>query len=185
MIFTSKVRKAQKFAIKAHGDQKYGDEFPYAIHLMAVVSVLLRFGITGEDLLCVAWLHDTLEDTQATYEEIVTYFGQEIADAVSALSEPKGGNRKWRHEQTYPRIRLNAQATLVKLADRIANIESGGKKIGMYAKEHADFKAALINVQIGFTYSDAAQNMWHHLDDLVLSIPALWQIERHEHMRGV
>lgn len=137
------VYRAKRYATKAHADQKYGEEFPYVLHLQAVESVLLRFGIFDEDLRVVAWLHDVLEDTDAEYEDVVTFFGREIADIVAAVTEPKGGNRKWRHEQTYPKIAANYKALIVKLADRIANVESGGNKVQMYRDEYSMFKDEL------------------------------------------
>ena len=158
------VYRAKKFAVKYHGDQKYGGEFPYAIHLQAVESVLLRFGIFDVDLRAAAWLHDTLEDTTARYEDIETLFNARVAGAVSAVTEPKGGNRAWRHEQTYPKIRLSPDAVVVKLADRIANVESGGSLNDMYRKEYPAFKRAL------YRDNDAEHilSMWSYLDTLLV-----------------
>jgi (p)ppGpp synthase/HD superfamily hydrolase len=167
-----KVYRAKRYAVRAHGDQKYGDEFPYALHLQAVESVLLRFGIFDEDLRVAAWLHDVLEDTDAEYEDLVTFFGREIADIVAALTEPKGGNRKWRHAQTYPRIAQNYKSVLVKVADRIANVESGGRLVEMYRKEHADFKTAL---QANYDKFDTDQiviidSLFDYLDELLIEV---------------
>lgn len=164
------IERAKAYALQHHGDQKYGDEFPYSVHLQAVVSVLYRFEIANETRVSIAWLHDVLEDTNATYEDLITFFGVEIADAVAALTEPKGGNRAWRHSQSYPRIRQNANALIVKLPDRIANVESGGKKVGMYRKEHAEFKQALLpNLMLANT--TILQPMWDHLDSLLVAQP--------------
>lgn len=160
------LENARRFANKAHKGQTYGEEFPYQVHLQAVESVLLRFDITGELLRAVAWLHDTLEDTTTTYEDLVTFFGKEIADTVADLTEPKGGNRAWRHEQTYPRIARNEKAIIVKLADRIANVEAGGNKTGMYRKEHASFKRHLI----GYSENPIVKAMWEHLDSILILV---------------
>lgn len=167
------LHNARVYATKAHNGQTYGGEFPYVIHLQAVESVLLRFGITDENLRCAAWLHDVLEDTDLTYEDLVMFFGSEVANIVAALTEPKGGNRKWRHSQTYPRIRQNNDAIIVKLADRIANVEAGGRKLGMYRKEHHDFKHALYNVdELRETrYHDVVREMWNYLDSLLIVAP--------------
>jgi (p)ppGpp synthase/HD superfamily hydrolase len=172
MITSELLNRAKKYAITAHGDQKYGDEFPYAIHLQAVESVLIRFGITTERHRIAAWLHDVLEDTDRTYEEVGMFFGVEVAEIVAALTEPKGGNRKWRHDQTYPRIRENVDAIIIKLADRIANVESGGKKVVMYRKEHIDFKNALSGPTVPMDAETAKviRHMWEYLDDLLVTI---------------
>jgi (p)ppGpp synthase/HD superfamily hydrolase len=162
---TDLVKRAKEFAKVHHAGQKYGGEFDYfAQHLQVTESVLLRFGIADEYLRCGAILHDVLEDTGATYEEVEMYFGDRVAKMVSALTEPKGGNRKWRHEQTYPRIRVNQDAIIVKLADRIANVEANGDKVGMYKKEHADFKKEVLN------YCDTVvgKEMIGYLDELLI-----------------
>lgn len=169
MISTTKVNYAKKYAIAAHGDQKYGEEFPYAIHLQAVESVLIRFGMFNETLLCAAWLHDVLEDTDKTYEEMSSYFGIAVADIVAKLTEPKGGNREWRHAQTYPRIAQDVNAVIVKLADRIANIEAGGDKAGMYLKEYFGFKLALVSHSLPMVGTDVMQ-MWNYLDELMIEL---------------
>lgn len=165
------VERAKIYALQHHGDQKYGDEFPYSVHLQAVVSVLYRFEIANPTRVCIAWLHDVLEDTDAQYEDLITFFGLEIADAVAALTEPKGGNRAWRHGQAYPRIRQNGDALIIKLADRIANVESGGKKVGMYRKEHAEFKAVLSNNMLGTYMHTPLRDLWEHLDSLLVVQP--------------
>lgn len=167
------IYRAKRYAVRAHGDQKYGDEFPYVLHLQAVESVLLRFGIFDEDLRMAAWLHDVLEDTDSEYEDLVTFFGREVADIVAILTEPKGGNRKWRHAQTYPRIAQNYKAIIVKVADRIANVEAGGKKVDMYRKEHGDFKAALqSNYGTMFDVDQVVMmnSLFDYLDELLIEV---------------
>lgn len=161
---TVTINNAKLFAVKNHGDQKYGDEFPYAIHLQACESVLLRFGLTDAELRICAWLHDVLEDTVATYEDVELYFGTRVASIVSAVTEPKGGNRAWRHSQTYPRIRLLKEAVIIKLADRIANVEFSGKRRDMYKKEYGEFKKALYLS----SDPDVILQMWSHLDSLMI-----------------
>ena len=161
---TEKILQAKRFAIKAHGDQKYGNEFPYAIHLQAVESVLLRFDIVDENIRCAAWLHDTLEDTNIQYEEIELFFGKEVANIVSRLTEPKGGNRKWRHYETYPKIKELEEAVILKLADRIANVEAGGDKVKMYIKEYAFFKESLFDDK----QLEITKKMWLHLNALMI-----------------
>ena len=62
---TEEVKRAREFAIKAHGDQMYGDE-PYIVHLDEVAGILHEFGIMETiftNAYIVAYLHDTIEDT--------------------------------------------------------------------------------------------------------------------------
>lgn len=155
-----KLLTAKRFAIRAHGQQKYSVDFPYSFHLQQVENVLMTFGHFEEDIRIAAWLHDTLEDTEATYEEILTRFGEQVATLVACVTEPKGGNRAWRHAQTYPKIAANGQAVLLKLADRIANVEAGGK-MDMYLKEHVEFKRALFK-------QGEHEEMWTYLDSLLV-----------------
>lgn len=158
-----KLDTARRFAIRAHKDQKYSTEFPYAFHLQQVENILMTFGIYDEDMRIAAWLHDTLEDTEVTYEEIETYFGSNVTALVSAVTEPKGGNRAWRHQQTYPRIASIPQAITLKLADRLANVEASGK-LEMYRKEHVEFKKALFDPAC----DHPTLLMWQYLDSLVV-----------------
>lgn len=166
------LQNAQKFATLRHAGQKYGDEFDYPIHLAAVDAVGLRFGEFDVIDRAINWLHDVREDTETSYDELVLFFGREVADAVEAMTEPKGGNRKWRHQQTYPRIRQNIRSVKAKLRDRIANVESGGKKTGMYRKEHPEFKEAFYNLDYEISENDrlVLSKMWTHLDGLLMSV---------------
>lgn len=167
-ITTPKIELARAFAIKAHGNQKYGDEFPYAIHLQAVESVLIRFGfMENEHLRCCAWLHDVLEDTETTYQTLRNTFGDDIAYTVSLLTEPKGGNRRWRHELTYPKIAESERALIVKLSDRIANIEAGGGRVNVYVEEHGDF-CLLLRDKRDYLNKQAIDDMWTYIGQLLL-----------------
>lgn len=159
------VERAETFARLAHGDQRYG-EFAYAIHLRAVVTVLQRFGVDDPVILAAGWLHDVLEDTQRTPEDLRLFFGEDVTAIVEALTEPKEGNRAARHAATYPKIRAHPWARLVKLADRIANVEAGGPLVTMYLKEHAAFKAALYPGGHNLVEDD----MWAHLDNLLVRV---------------
>lgn len=74
-----RTQAARDFAVKAHGDQQYG-QHPYSYHLDAVAALVVPF---GEDFQIVAYLHDTVEDTATTVEEIEATFGRAIAECVS------------------------------------------------------------------------------------------------------
>ena len=64
----AKAARAREFAAHAHGNQRYGDG-PYVEHLAKVVAVLTDFGYQG-DYLCAGWLHDVVEDTCTTLDDI-------------------------------------------------------------------------------------------------------------------
>ncbi len=142
---------AKEFAIAKHANQKYGDR-PYSYHLAQVSQVLIEFGYAcDEAIMAAAWLHDTLEDTEVQYEDLVSDFGREAADIVFAVTNEPGGNRVERFRKTALKIQLNKKALAVKLADRIANTEaslqSNPKLYKMYLKEFPLFKELLCNPQ--------------------------------------
>lgn len=168
----SKVEEAKLFALKAHENQKYGI-CPYSKHLGDVVACLERFGFKNqvasenplvENILSAGWLHDTIEDVSVTREEIAEKFGDEIADIVSRVSDEKGANRRERKALTYPKIRGNFGATVVKLADRIANVESSqlenAAHFAKYVEEQNEFHAAVYVPML-------ADPMWNYLRILI------------------
>jgi (p)ppGpp synthase/HD superfamily hydrolase len=137
--------RARDFAVLAHGGQKYGTH-PYGVHLAAVRKVLADFGHAGA-LAVAAWLHDTVEDTSATREQIEAEFGPEVAALVWAVTGV-GQNRKERVADAYAKMRALPEAITLKLADRIANSEASAKDnpklLAMYRSELPTFEAALM-----------------------------------------
>jgi guanosine-3',5'-bis(diphosphate) 3'-pyrophosphohydrolase len=130
-----------------HGDQRWGD-YPYIEHLDRVMGVLRDLGVTNKAMLTAAYLHDVVEDTSITVEELSATFGYRVAFLVDLLTEPKGGNRKTRHAAAYPRVRMDPDAIVIKLADRLVNIRGSGSARDdelrkMYRREHDEFVQAL------------------------------------------
>jgi guanosine-3',5'-bis(diphosphate) 3'-pyrophosphohydrolase len=151
----------KRFAIEAHGDQHYGDA-PYVAHLQAVHDVLVEFGYLNEDLLAAAWLHDVLEDTTTTFEDLSREFGLRVAQIVKGVTNELGKNRAERHAKTYPKIASDLDCVTLKLADRIANMRAsltGKKFIAMYRGEYPEFRAAL-------RPGGGCEAMWIELDRL-------------------
>ena len=151
MGFTSRepieqLRESRLLALKFHGDQKYGD-LPYEVHLDHVVGVLRRFGVTDIDLLCAGYLHDTIEDTEATKKMLAIFTNERVAELVDAISDGEGQNRKERKERPYTLIPTVQDAIILKLSDRIGNLENGhaneSSLVQMYRKEQAEFEARL------------------------------------------
>lgn len=155
---------AKEFALKAHGNQKYGKS-PYGYHLHKVVNVLKRFGHESNLLLASAWLHDVVEDTYVNISEIEQIFGTEIASVVDLVTNVSGIPKKKSKVLTYSRIATNPTAMTVKLADRIANVEEGilnakTGKVSKYRKEHTLFSSLLGNTH--------EPEMWSYLNGLLL-----------------
>jgi (p)ppGpp synthase/HD superfamily hydrolase len=168
-IELSLVDRAREFGAARHAraGQLYGGQ-PYSVHLEAVEKVLLSFGYTDPVLLAAAWLHDTKEDTGATSEELVALFGDEVAHIVDLVTDKPGKNRRERHTATYPLIAADEKATVLKLADRIANVEAcvAARDLGrlrMYQKEHGHFREVLWRPGTG--------DLWDHLDGLLAKKP--------------
>lgn len=155
---------AREFAIKAHGDQRYGN-LPYEAHLHDVRMVIIRFALnlangTLSDLLNAAWLHDVMEDTPIKLSSIIQQFGTEVARMVWAVTGI-GANRKERNASAYRKIReYGLPAVILKLADRIANTEHSithqTRHLEMYRREFPEFEAALYR-------AGEADAMWAHL----------------------
>jgi (p)ppGpp synthase/HD superfamily hydrolase len=156
------VIEARQVAVKAHGTQDYDGIFPYEKHLDDVVAVLKRFSIVHPKYLCAGYLHDTIEDGAVSYNKIKRHFGIEVAEMVYCVTDEMGRDRKEKKTKTLPKTASNKDAIIIKLADRIANIEHGGK-IDMYAKEYSDFKQALF---IGATH-EISHPLWDHLETLL------------------
>ena len=158
---------AKEFAFEKHYGQIYGKDesiVPYVKHLQDVVDVLIRFGYSDEVILNAAWLHDSIEDTNTSYNDIKKLFGEEVAEMVYAVTDELGRNRKQRKSKTYPKIMANEKALLIKLADRIANIEYAIKwesNLGdMYKKEQRDFEITLRKQGV-------FDKLWDHLNGLL------------------
>lgn len=159
------VRAARSFALEAHADQRYGDE-PYQVHLAAAVAVLRRFGVSDPDLLSAAWCHDTLEDTTATREGLEGAIGARAAELVWRVTNEAGHSRSERNAATYPKLVADPDAVLVKLADRVANVEacwaSRSNKLFTYHAEYPSFRGAL-----RVALDETAIELWTHLDTLL------------------
>lgn len=126
------VARARRYAEHAHGAidhrRKYSGR-PYVEHLERVAQRVA--GVTDDrDAIAAAWLHDVVEDTPATIEDIEREFGASVAQLVRALTDadPSQGNRA--HRKAIDRERLvtaPAAAQTVKLADLLDNAEDIGR----------------------------------------------------------
>ena len=124
------LSKAYKFAVKAHEKQKRDEGSPYIIHPIAVANILTDLKLDSATI-ATGLLHDTIEDTHATYKTIVNEFGKEVADLVDgvtkisefenqAISNSKAENFRKLILATSKDIRV----LLVKLADRLHNMRT-------------------------------------------------------------
>ena len=117
------VKRAELFAKKKHSKLTRQDGSPYSEHLEAVVNRLKSLGVINEELLCAGWLHDTIEDTETSFDNLYEQFGSKVAVLVSTLSKDTSLPKK-KKEQAYLKQLKEASfdAKLVKLCDISANL---------------------------------------------------------------
>jgi len=122
--------KAYNFAIDAHKNQKRDSGDPYAIHPIAVASILTELKLDSATI-ATGLLHDTIEDTYATYETIKEEFGQEVADLVNGVTKISVFENQAVENSKAENFRKLILATskdirvlLVKLADRLHNMRT-------------------------------------------------------------
>jgi len=125
-----KLSKAYDFAIKAHKNQKRESGDPYSNHPIAVASILTELKLDSATI-ATGLLHDTIEDTHATYETIKDEFGQEVADLVDGVTKISVFENKATSISKAENFRKLILATskdirvlLVKLADRLHNMRT-------------------------------------------------------------
>ena len=125
-----KLSKAYDFAIKAHKYQKRDSGDPYSNHPIAVASILTELKLDSATI-TTGLLHDTIEDTHATYKTIKDEFGQEIADLVDGVTKISVFENKATANSKAENFRKLILATskdirvlLVKLADRLHNMRT-------------------------------------------------------------
>jgi len=139
MNHTPQIKKAIQFAAKKHHGQfrRETEPLPYVTHLFSVALLVAEDG-ADDDVVTAALLHDTLEDTETTREEIVAAFNERVAELVESVTEVKEkGGRKlaWREYKTDYLARVEGasdDAVLISIADKIDNIES---KLEAFEKE--------------------------------------------------
>jgi guanosine-3',5'-bis(diphosphate) 3'-pyrophosphohydrolase len=153
--------EARAWCIAAHGKQTYGDR-AYSFHLDAVLAILERFNVANSYNRYAAYGHDVLEDTKKKLlDMLLAGFPLRAALLCWLVTDKSGATREERKSRTYPFIALWQEAVILKLADRIANVERG-EKVEMYCLEYTQFRVALYNPR-----HRKARELWAHLDHLM------------------
>ena len=169
-----KLDKAYSFAIKAHQNQKRESGDPYSVHPIEVANILTELKLDSATI-TTGLLHDTIEDTFATYETIKSEFGDEVADLVdgvtkiSVLENTATSNSK---AENFRKLILatskDIRVLLVKIADRLHNMRT----IKAISKEDKRKRIAQETMEI---YAPLADRMGMHrirdeLEDLSFEI---------------
>lgn len=172
MRLTKNILDAQIYALKQHAHKEYGENVPYAVHLIYVVSVIQRHigSLKKEDheaVVIAGWLHDVCEDSGISYNEIKKLFGERVANIVGSVTNEWGASRNEKSSKTLPKTAQNRLGVYVKLADRIVNTSfskmTGSSMYKKYCTEYEEFKKVLYA-------SDEYESMWSELDELSLKV---------------
>ncbi len=169
-----KLDKAYNFAVKAHKSQKRASGDPYSVHPIEVANILTELKLDSATI-TTGLLHDTIEDTFATYDTIKQEFGDEVADLVegvtkiSVFENSAGANSK---VENFRKLILatskDIRVLLVKIADRLHNMRT----IKAITKEDKRKRIAQETMEI---YAPLADRMGMHrirdeLEDLSFEI---------------
>jgi len=161
MTTSNLIAKARQYAITCHEarNQRYG-EHPYSYHLGQVMDVGILFqhlilptehipaDALREIVLAGCWVHDVIEDTGESYNDVVRATSIDVAEIAYALTTPKGRTRTDRHcSAYYEEIRRTPGALFVKVCDRIANCtyskSTQSNMLGVYREEAEAFRSVL------------------------------------------
>lgn len=149
--------RAVEIATSHHGSQRYG-EWPYAVHLADVERVLMDHGFVAEHWRAAAWLHDVIEDTDATRDLIAAKFGEMIAGMVWAVTG-EGATRGARNAAIYRKLGGQPAVWALKVADRIANVEAAANESSHMARYRAEQSGFALHAR-----GNVPAAMWRRLE---------------------
>jgi len=163
---TTLLDRAIVFAVRAHaGTKRRGKGFPYIVHPMEAVEIVATM-TKDQELLAAAVLHDTVEDTDTTVEQIRTEFGDRIASLVASESDIvvegccEGDDGEYLSSSWHARkqaaidrlARASHDAKMVALGDKLSNMRA-------IARDYAQQGNALWNL---FHAKDPKEHEWHY-----------------------
>lgn len=165
--------KAMFFAIKAHGNQKMKnpEETPYFAHIFGVTQNLIKNAI--EDNAKIDWnfavqvalLHDTIEDTAITYDDIKQNFGERVANGVFALTKNLDLPKREQIIDSIQRIIVQPkEVAMVKLSDRLFNIRDRVPSWNDEKLKYYKIDAQIICDSLGFVSPSLKKALQHAID---------------------
>ena len=128
-LWSQRLEQALRFAaIRHHGQTRRSSEIPYVEHVFAVAMILQKLGL-GEDVVIAGLLHDVVEDTETTPDEVRQHFGTKVAELVSYCTEIKldalGQKRPWidrKRDYLDALAKAPVEAQCLALADKLHNL---------------------------------------------------------------
>ena len=156
---TELLDRAIMFAVKAHaGTERRGKGFPYIIHPLEAVEIVATI-TPDQELLSAAMLHDTVEDTPVTVDDLRKEFGDRIANIVEAESdvhnEGESEHESWHRRKQEAIDRLTAapmEAKIVALGDKLSNMRA-------IARDYAQIGDGLWKM---FHVTEKSEHEWHY-----------------------
>lgn len=144
-----KITEAYEYANRAHDGQMRQSGEPYITHPLAVAQILVELGMDTETI-CAGLLHDVVEDTASTVEDIKKRFGEDVAlmvDGVTKLTKLSYSTKEQRQAENVRKMLLamakDVRVIIVKLADRLHNMRTGE-----YWKEYKQREKALETMEV-------------------------------------
>ncbi|OPX48358.1 RelA/SpoT family protein [Clostridium thermobutyricum] len=195
-----KVKKAYEFAEKAHENQMRASGEPYITHPIDVAVILAELGM-DTDTIIAGLLHDVIEDTEYTYDQVKDLFGEEVTNLVDGVTKLGKIKYKTKEEQQADNVRKmllamakDIRVIIIKLADRLHNLRTlkymSKEKRKIKAKETLEIYAPLAHrlgmSKIKWELEDISFRYLHEEEyyDLVAKI-AEKRIEREEYIASI
>ena len=126
----ARIRAAFELAARSHAGQQRKDGTPYVTHCIAAAEITVDMGLDEDSIVC-ALLHDTIEDTGVTHEQIARQFGPVVADIVEGVTKLTRVNYTSREDEQMENMRKmllamsrDIRVILIKLADRLHNMRT-------------------------------------------------------------
>ena len=169
------LKRAYLFSMEAHGSQKRASGDPYFSHPVEVAEILTEYRLDTAAIVT-GLLHDTVEDTVATIEEIEFLFGEEVAklvDGVTKLSKLELQSQDTRHAENFRKLLLavseDIRVLLVKLADRVHNMRT--LRHIPYQKKRARIARETMDIYVPLAERIGIQEIKEELEEL-----AFWEL---------
>ncbi len=167
----SKIQFAEDFAKEKHKKMIQKDGMPYHEHLSAVTSRLKNLGITDEDVLSAAWLHDIIDHTNTDFDEIEQRFGSKIAVLVLSLSKDRKIPKIKQEEQYVKQLRESPmEAKIIKLCDIAAELRDLKNSTFSKTKKIKEMRKRLFYLNVIKADLSKNQIVFPKVQDLISSI---------------